>query len=74
MTKAIETAIKLLETLPEPTQEHLVDELRRLAVEAQDEARWDEQFAQGSGLKAAARKVREEIAKGKASEMDFDRL
>jgi hypothetical protein len=75
MTKAIETAIKLLETLPEPTQEHLVEELRRLAVEAQDEAKWDQQFAQRSaGLKAAARKAREEITKGKASDMDFDKL
>lgn len=64
MTKAIETAIKLLETLPEPTQEHLVDE---------DEARWDEQFAQDSALKAAARKAREALARGEASDMDFDK-
>jgi len=75
MTKAIETAIKLLETLPEPTQEHLVEELRRLAVEAQDEAKWDEQFTRRSTeLKSAARKAREEITKGKASDMDFPKL
>jgi len=44
-------------------------------VEAQDEAKWDQQFAQRSaGLKAAARKAREEITKGKASDMDFDKL
>jgi hypothetical protein len=41
MTKAIETAVKILESLPEPTQEHLVEELRQLALEAQDEAEWD---------------------------------
>lgn len=75
MTNAIETAIKLLETLPEPTQEALVEELRRLALEAQDEAKWDALLARtGGGLKAAAQKVRQEIEAGKASDMDFERL
>jgi hypothetical protein len=74
MTKAIETAIKLLETLPESAQEHLVEELRRLAVEAQDEAKWDEQFGRSSELKAATRKAREEIKQGKASDMEFNEL
>jgi hypothetical protein len=74
MTKAIETAIKLLEALPESTQDQLVEELRRFATEAQDEAKWDEQFTRNSGLKAAARKAREEIARGEAVDMDFDRL
>lgn len=73
-TKAIETAVKLLETLPESTQERLVEELRHLALEAQDECKWDALFAQSSGLKAAARKARQEIAAGKASDMDFERL
>ncbi len=73
-TKAIETAVKLLETLPESTQEHLVDELRYLALGAQDEAKWDELFARNTGLKAAARKARQDIAAGKSSDMDFDRL
>ncbi|MCE3224290.1 MAG: hypothetical protein K0S58_2470 [Nitrospira sp.] len=74
MTKAIETAIKLLETLPESTQEHLVEKLRRLAFEAQDEGHWDTLFASSSGIKAAARKAAQEIATGKASDMDFNKL
>ncbi len=73
-TKAIETAIKLLENLPEPTQEQLVDELRRLALEAQDEAKWDELFARGSRLKAVAQKARQEVSAGRASDMDFEKL
>lgn len=73
-TKAIETAIKLLETLPEPTQEQLVDELRRLALEARDEAKWDELFARSGRLKAAGQKARQEIAAGRASDMDFEKL
>jgi hypothetical protein len=74
MTKAIETAIKLLETLPEPAQEHLVEELRRLALEAQDDAKWEELFAQSGKLKTAAQTARHDIESGKSSEFDFNKL
>ncbi|HSE57341.1 MAG TPA: hypothetical protein VLA99_01430 [Nitrospiraceae bacterium] len=73
-TKAIETAIKILENLPESTQERLVDKLRRLALEGRDEARWDELFARSGRLKAVAQKARQEIAAGRASDMDFEKL
>ena len=73
-TKAIETAIKLLETLPESTQQQLVDELRRLALEAQDEAKWDQLFSGTNGLKAAAQKARQAMVEGRATDMDFDKL
>ena len=74
MTKAIETAIKLLETLPESDQEHLVEELRRLALETQDDAKWDELFARPGKLKTAAEIAHQDIASGKSSEFDFDKL
>ena len=74
MTKAIETAIKLLETLPEPAQVQLVEELRRLALEVNEEARWEKLFAQSDKLKAAAVKARQEIVAGKSSDFDFDKL
>jgi hypothetical protein len=74
MTKAIETAIKLLETLPEAAQEHLVEELRRLALETQDDAKWDELFSRPGKLKTAAKTARQDIASGKSSEFDFDKL
>ncbi len=73
-TKAIETAVKLLETLPEPTQEQLVDKLRRLALDARDEAKWDELFTRSGRLQAAGQKARQEIAAGRASDMDFEKL
>ena len=38
MTKGIETAVKILESSPEPTQKKPAEELRRLALKAQDEA------------------------------------
>jgi len=74
MTKAIETAVKLLESLPETTQENLVQELRRLALEAQDDAQWDAALSQNKGLKAAAQQARADIAKGQARDMDYEKL
>lgn len=74
MTKAIESTVKILESLSEPTQEHLVEEFRRLALDAQDEAEGDSHFSRNKALKTAARKARLEIAEGKASPMDFEQL
>ena len=64
--------VKILESLPEPTQENLVEELRRLALEAQDEVQWDLKFSESSGLQGIAQKARREIAEGKATVMDFE--
>ncbi len=74
MSKATETAIKLLESLPEDTQDKVVAELRQLVQEAQDEIGWDELFSRGSNLAQAARKARQEAAAGQATEMVYDRL
>ena len=60
--------------LPEPDQEHLVEELRRLALETQDAAKWDELFARPGKLTNAAETARQDIASGKSSEFDFDKL
>ena len=75
MSKAIETALKMLESLPEKAQERVLESLRNLVEEARDEASWDEQFEQKkAGLMAAARKAREEVAAGKAKDMDYEKL
>jgi len=75
MSKATETAIKILESLPEETQERVVEELRSLVEEIRDEKRWNELFERKkAGLVAAARKVRKDVAAGKATEMDYDKL
>jgi gamma-glutamyl:cysteine ligase YbdK (ATP-grasp superfamily) len=75
MTKATETALKMLESLPEDAQQRAVDRLRELIEEMRDEARWDTQFEQRKkGLATAARKAREEIAAGKARPMDYGKL
>ena len=75
MSKTTETAIKMLESLPEDAQERVVEALRDLVEETRDEARWDELFERKrAGLVAAARKARKEIAAGKAKEMDYSKL
>ncbi len=75
MSKAIETVIRMLESLPEAAQERVVEELRNLVEEARDEARWAEQFERKkAGLVAAARMAREEVRAGKAEDMDYGKL
>ena len=65
----------MIESLPEAAQERVVEELRALVEDARDEAKWDDLIAKKKdGLIAAARKARKEIAEGKATEMDFDKL
>ena len=75
MSKATETVVKMIESLPEAVQERIVEELRALVEDARDEAKWDALLERKKdGLVVAARKARNEIAAGKASDMDFDKL
>jgi hypothetical protein len=75
MSKATETVVKMIESLPEKVQERVVEELRALVEKARDDERWDGLFERKkSRLVAAGRKARKEIAAGKASDMDYDKL
>ncbi len=75
MSKTTETAIKMLESLPEDAQDRVVEALRDLVEEARYEARWDDLLeGKRAGLVAAARKARKEIAAGKAKGMDYNKL
>ncbi len=72
---AITTMTKMMETLPEPAQNQALEYLRNYVAEVQSEQKWDALFGQTQDqLMAAARRVREEIAAGKAQPMDFERL
>lgn len=72
---AIATAIKMLEALPEPTQEHVVEHLREYIADLQDELQWDITFRKTQPqLIAAGRRAKEEIAKGQAQPMAYDEL
>ena len=75
MSKATETAIKMLESLSEAAQDKVVEELRDLVEDARDEAKWNALFERKKpGLVAMARKARQDVAAGKATDMDYNKL
>jgi hypothetical protein len=75
MSQTTETAIKLLECLPEEAQVQVLEALRQLVAEANDDAQWDKLFGQSQNiLAAAARNARAEVTAGNAAPMDFDKL
>lgn len=74
-SNAIATLVKMMETLPESAQEQVVDQVREYLEELQDEMRWDALFERTQDqLVAAAKRARQQIAKGLAKPMDYERL
>jgi len=72
---AIATIVKMLEALPESAQEQVVQHLREYLADLQDELEWDALFKKTQQqLIEAAQRAKEEIAKGQAQPMDYDRL
>jgi hypothetical protein len=72
---AIATVIKMMESLPEPAQDQVVDHLREYLEDLQDELQWDSLFKETQQqLVAAARRAKQEIAEGRAEPMDYDQL
>ena len=75
MTRATETAVRMIESLPEEAQEKVLEGLRQLVEEARDEWKGQDLFRQKRpGLMAAARQARAEVAAGKAEPMDERKL
>ena len=75
MSKATETAVKMLESLSEAEQERVVEEMRHLVQEARDVSLWDELFEKKKArLMAAASRARQDAAAGKAEDMDYEKL
>ncbi|MDI6450253.1 hypothetical protein [Anaerobaca lacustris] len=69
------TILKMLETLPEPIQDRVVEHLREYIKDLRDEASWNEAFSRTEGnLAAAARQARREVAEGKATPLDPEML
>jgi hypothetical protein len=74
-TATIETVKKMLEALPDSVQERAIEHLREYLDEVTDEIRWDESFEKSSNrLAETAKGVKRDIANGKTTPMDFDRL
>ena len=71
----ITTVITMLESLPEPMQEQVVEHLREYLADMQDELAWSAQFKRTQPqLIAAARRARQQIAEGLAQPLDYDQL
>ncbi|MFZ2634493.1 MAG: hypothetical protein WA081_23380 [Desulfosalsimonadaceae bacterium] len=69
------TMIKMLETLPEPLQDRVLEHMRDYIEDIRDEAKWNESFSKTQNkLVAAARHARKEIGEDKASPMDAEKL
>ena len=72
---AITTVIKMIESLPEASQEQVVAHLRDYIEDLQDERQWDASFRRTQQqLMAAAQRAKREIAEGRATPMDYDQL
>ena len=72
---AVTTVVKMMETLPENTQNLVVEHLREYIATMQDEGAWDAAFQPTqSQLVAAARAAKQQIAAGKAEPLDYSKL
>ena len=72
---AIATVVKMMESLPEPAQQQVVEHLRHYFEEVQDELRWDALFEKTQPqLIAAAKRAKQQIAAGRSKPMDFNEL
>ncbi len=66
----IATLVKMLESLPEATQDQVIEHVRQYIDDLRDELQWDRSFESTQGqLAAAGKRARQEIAKGYAAEM-----
>ena len=72
---AINTVIKMMESLSEDKQDKIVEHLREYIQDLQDEQKWNESFNKSQDkLIAAPKLAKKQIAKGKAQPMDYDKL
>ena len=72
---AIATVIKMMETLPDPGQDQVVEHLRGYIADLQDELEWDMTFQETQDqLVAAARRAKQDIAAGLSKPMDYEEL
>lgn len=74
-SEAITTIVKMMEALPEGSQDQVLEHMRDYIAEMQDEQQWEIAFRRSQNqLIAAARRAKQEIAAGHAEPMDYSRL
>lgn len=75
MTAATATVMKMMESLPEPIQERVLEHLQDYIEDMRNEVQWNESFARTQDkLAAAARKARAEVSRGFAVSLGPDGL
>lgn len=75
MTTATATVMKMMESLPKPIQERVLEHLQDYIEDIRDEVQWNESFARSQDkLVAAARKARADIARGLAAPLNRGQL
>ncbi|PSF32493.1 hypothetical protein C7H19_21610 [Aphanothece hegewaldii CCALA 016] len=75
LSTAIDEVIKIMEVLPVELQNQLVEHLREYVTDLQDDQKWDESFERTQDkLIMAAKRAKQEIAEGKAVELDYNLL
>ncbi|UNU22371.1 hypothetical protein D0A34_19025 [Microcoleus vaginatus PCC 9802] len=71
----IDTAIEMMQSLPETLQQQVAEYLKEYIADLKDELQWDESFKKTQPqLVAAAQRAKQEIAEGKAQEMKLNEL
>jgi hypothetical protein len=72
---AVATVIQMMDSLPEPLQDKLVDHLRTNIEDIRDEMEWKDVFQRTlPQLIAAARRARQEMLAGNATPLDETQL
>lgn len=72
---AVATVVKMMESLPDPIQDRVVEHLREYIEDLRDELQWEATFNKTqSQLVAAAQRAKQEIAAGQAKPLDPDQL
>ena len=71
----IATVVEMMESLPDPVQDRVVEHLREYIENLREELQWDTTFKKTqSQLIAAARRAKQEITAGLAKPLDHDQL
>lgn len=73
--EGIDPVIEMMESLPETLQQQVAEYLKEYIADLKDELQWDESFKKTQPqLVAAAQRAKQEIAEGKAREMQLNEL
>jgi hypothetical protein len=75
VTAATATVIRMIESLPEPVQDRVLEHLQDYIEDMRDEMQWNESFARTQDrLAAAARMARAEVSQGLAVSLEPNEL